>query len=113
MFDGEGMTQTSEAITAARNHLAQVKTGLPGVAHVKLDPEAPWPRWRSDCDARAEATPNSCLELLMHRVDLRDSLLRYGVWAIPTVGFIGTLVGIALALVAIDPQAVEVSCSGD
>lgn len=24
-------------------HLAQVKTGLPGVAYVKLDPEAPWP----------------------------------------------------------------------
>lgn len=24
-------------------HLAQVKTGLPGVAHVKLDPDAPWP----------------------------------------------------------------------
>jgi HlyD family secretion protein len=26
-----------------QRHLAQVKTGLPGVAHVKLDPEAPWP----------------------------------------------------------------------
>ena len=24
-------------------HLAQVKTGLPGMAHVKLDAEAPWP----------------------------------------------------------------------
>ncbi|HMN21730.1 MAG TPA: efflux RND transporter periplasmic adaptor subunit [Ottowia sp.] len=24
-------------------HLAQVKTGLPGVAYVKLDPDAPWP----------------------------------------------------------------------
>lgn len=24
-------------------HLAQVKTGLPGVAHVKLDADAPWP----------------------------------------------------------------------
>ncbi|MBW6496406.1 MAG: HlyD family efflux transporter periplasmic adaptor subunit [Burkholderiaceae bacterium] len=24
-------------------HLPQVKTGLPGVAHVTLDPEAPWP----------------------------------------------------------------------
>ena len=24
-------------------HLAQVKTGLPGVAHVKLDPDVPWP----------------------------------------------------------------------
>ena len=25
-------------------HLAQVKTGLPGVAHVKLDADAPWPQ---------------------------------------------------------------------
>uniref|UniRef100_E6QBJ1 Putative secretion protein HlyD n=1 Tax=mine drainage metagenome TaxID=410659 RepID=E6QBJ1_9ZZZZ len=24
-------------------HLAQVKTGLPGVAYVKLDAKAPWP----------------------------------------------------------------------
>ena len=48
---------------------------------------------------------NSSLELLMHRVDLRYNLLRYLVWAIPTVGFIGTVVGIALALAAIDPQA--------
>ena len=26
-----------------REHLRQVKTGLPGMAHVRLDPEAPWP----------------------------------------------------------------------
>jgi HlyD family secretion protein len=26
-----------------RQHLAQVKTGLPGVAYVRLDPNAPWP----------------------------------------------------------------------
>lgn len=26
-----------------RKHLRQVKTGLPGVAHVQLDPAAPWP----------------------------------------------------------------------
>lgn len=26
-----------------RRHIAQVKTGLPGVAFVRLDPEAPWP----------------------------------------------------------------------
>ena len=26
-----------------RQHLSQVKTGLPGVAYVRLDPNAPWP----------------------------------------------------------------------
>lgn len=26
-----------------RKHILQVKTGLPGMAYVKLDPEAPWP----------------------------------------------------------------------
>ena len=41
---------------------------------------------------------NSSLELIAHRVDLRYSNLRYIVWAIPTFGFIGTVVGIASAL---------------
>jgi len=26
-----------------RKHLTQVKTGLPGVAYVRLDPGKPWP----------------------------------------------------------------------
>lgn len=42
---------------------------------------------------------NSQLELIAHRVDLRYSLLRYIVWLIPTLGFIGTVVGIAQTLV--------------
>ena len=41
---------------------------------------------------------NSSLELISHRVDLRYSTIRYIVWAIPTVGFIGTVVGISGAL---------------
>jgi biopolymer transport protein ExbB/TolQ len=48
---------------------------------------------------------NSSLELLMHRVDLRYSMLRYLTWAIPTVGFIGTVIGISMALAMIDPHA--------
>lgn len=47
---------------------------------------------------------NSSLELIAHRVDLRYSLLRYLVWMIPTMGFIGTVVGIAAALGLIDPN---------
>lgn len=41
---------------------------------------------------------NSSLELIAHRVDLRYSMIRYIVWAIPTIGFIGTVVGIAGSL---------------
>lgn len=41
---------------------------------------------------------NSSLELLQHEIDLRYNMMRYMVWLIPTLGFIGTVVGIALAL---------------
>ena len=35
---------------------------------------------------------------MQHEVDTRYSTLRYLVWVIPTIGFIGTVVGIAAAL---------------
>ena len=47
---------------------------------------------------RANALLNSSLDLMQHEVDTRYSLLRYLVWVIPTIGFIGTVVGIAASL---------------
>jgi len=47
---------------------------------------------------QVNAVFNSTLELYQHEIDLRYNLLRYLVWLIPTLGFIGTVVGIALAL---------------
>lgn len=47
---------------------------------------------------QANALLNSSLELYLHEVDLRYSMIRYIVWLIPTLGFIGTVVGISLAL---------------
>ena len=47
---------------------------------------------------RANALLNSSLDLMQHEVDVRYSLIRYLVWVIPTIGFIGTVVGIAAAL---------------
>lgn len=41
---------------------------------------------------------NSSLELFQHEVDLKYNMVRYMVWLIPTLGFIGTVIGIALAL---------------
>ena len=40
----------------------------------------------------------SMTDLEMHDVDLRYTLLRYLAWVIPTIGFIGTVLGIAEAL---------------
>ena len=52
----------------------------------------------SKSTARANALLNSSLDLMQHEVDTKYSLLRYLVWVIPTIGFIGTVVGIAAAL---------------
>ncbi|PIW26889.1 MAG: hypothetical protein COW30_12985 [Rhodospirillales bacterium CG15_BIG_FIL_POST_REV_8_21_14_020_66_15] len=55
---------------------------------------------------QAHSLLNSSLELFMHEIDLRYSMLRYTAWVIPSLGFIGTVVGIAGALRkagAIDP----------
>ena len=47
---------------------------------------------------RANALLTSSLDLMQHEVDNRYSILRYLIWVIPTIGFIGTVVGIAAAL---------------
>jgi len=55
---------------------------------------------------QAHTLLNSSLELFMHEIDLRYSMLRYTAWVIPSLGFIGTVYGIAKALrsaAAIDP----------
>ncbi len=50
---------------------------------------------RSD---QAISVLNSSLELYMHEIDLRYSMLRYLTWLIPSLGFIGTVMGIMFAL---------------
>ena len=47
----------------------------------------------------------SMTDLEMHRVDLRFTLVRYLAWVIPTLGFIGTVLGIAGALAALGGNA--------
>ena len=49
----------------------------------------------------------SSMELMQHEVDLKYNLLRYLVWLIPTLGFIGTVVGIAFALAAAGQMPVD------
>ena len=47
---------------------------------------------------QANTLLNSTLELCQHEIELRYNMLRYLVWLIPTLGFIGTVTGIAAAL---------------
>lgn len=49
---------------------------------------------------QANSVLNSSLELMQHEVELKYNMIRYLVWLIPTLGFIGTVIGIALALSA-------------
>ncbi len=64
--------------------------------------------------AQANSLVDSSLELMQHEIDLKYSMVRYITWLIPTLGFIGTVIGIALALTAAndmpsldDAQAVQ------
>jgi biopolymer transport protein ExbB/TolQ len=50
----------------------------------------------------------SMLELISHRLELAYQTMRFLVWVIPTTGFIGTVVGIAIALEGMqDPKNIE------
>lgn len=52
---------------------------------------------------------NSQLDIVAHRVDLRYALLRYLSWVIPTLGFIGTVVGIASTLVIMKQKDFQIA----
>lgn len=48
--------------------------------------------------AQANDIMNSSLELHQHELGFRYNILRYIAWLIPTLGFVGTVIGIAMAL---------------
>lgn len=41
---------------------------------------------------------NSLVDIYFHQIDLKYTILRYLAWVIPTMGFIGTVIGIASSL---------------
>lgn len=47
---------------------------------------------------QASALLNTSVEMYLHEVDLRYNMLRYLTWLIPSLGFIGTVVGVGRAL---------------
>ena len=48
--------------------------------------------------AHAHTLLDSCLDLYLHELDLGYHIIRYIVWLIPTIGFIGSVMGIGGAL---------------
>lgn len=53
---------------------------------------------------QAVAVMQSNLELIQHRVDLRYGLVRYIAWFVPTLGFIGTVIGLGSSLAAVPKE---------
>lgn len=47
---------------------------------------------------RASSMLSSSLDLFMHEIDLRYNLLRFTVWLIPCLGFLGTVIGVVAGL---------------
>lgn len=52
----------------------------------------------SDSISQASSVLDSSLELSQHELDTKYSFVRYLMWLIPTLGFIGTVMGVADAL---------------
>ena len=57
---------------------------------------------------QAVAVLDSSLELIEHRVDLRYGLVRFIAWLVPTMGFIGTVIGLGSSLAAV-PSTGDIS----
>ncbi len=56
---------------------------------------------------QANEIMNSMADIYFHQIEMKYSILRYIAWVIPTFGFIGTIVGIAAALNAVDPANLD------
>jgi hypothetical protein len=50
------------------------------------------------------AVMNSALGLIEHRVDMRYGLVRYIAWLVPTLGFIGTVIGLGSSLAGVPKE---------
>jgi biopolymer transport protein ExbB/TolQ len=47
---------------------------------------------------QANSLLNSSLDMCMHEIDLRYNMIRYIMWLVPSLGFLGTVIGISQAL---------------
>jgi MotA/TolQ/ExbB proton channel family len=58
---------------------------------------------------QAGSSVSAKLELISHRLDLEYQFVRYIAWLVPTIGFVGTVVGIAAALDGLDPKHMDMA----
>jgi len=57
------------------------------------------------------AVMNSALGLIEHRVDMRYGLVRYIAWLVPTLGFIGTVIGLGSSLASVPADSSQIDMS--
>ena len=103
--DDHTMLSVEELGPIRRRLIPYLKTGsfLPGLADLVL-------LQMSTTRSIEQATTalSSKLELASHRLDLEYQLLRYIAWLIPTMGFIGTVVGISLSLKGLGANSTQI-----
>ena len=56
---------------------------------------------------------NTNIDLIIQKIELKYNILKFLIWFIPTLGFIGTVIGIALALNRISPDSIEMKSTMD
>lgn len=93
----DGQALTDETLARIKEGIVQRRFGraafLPRMISRTID------QYRvSGKEDQAISVLNSSLELYMHEIDLRYSMMRYLTWLIPSLGFIGTVMGIMFAL---------------
>jgi hypothetical protein len=55
------------------------------------------------------AVMDSSLELIEHRVDMRYGLVRFIAWLVPTLGFIGTVIGLGSSLASVPADSSKIN----
>lgn len=91
LLDKRGLGLIAKSIPAAsRNYRLQ-----------RLILRVVWQFQSSGSIGQATSVMNSSLELSQHSLDLEYSLSRYLAWLIPTIGFIGTALGIGQGLLKV------------
>lgn len=93
----DGTLLTSDLLSRVREGVARRKLGrdcfLPRMIIRTIDQYQ-----LNRKEDQASSVLTASLDLYMHEIDLRYSMLRYIAWLIPSLGFIGTVMGIMFAL---------------
>lgn len=94
LLEGQGLFYNKEALTAVMAKVHDKKGRLPHLI------QALFMRYQASQKSTDETHQmlNSQLEMMQFKLDVDYNMIRYIAWFIPTLGFIGTVVGISEAL---------------